>query len=432
MHYITEKVVWNQIRQQVSAVNPEFAREVDRLSPGVNLPLYKVRYPFGQMIYQNNQVQLSPQYFLEEVKEALSYRSIPMAVMLNRNAEVHVELANRVVPLCELTPGTLFGFWEAFESINNGYQAIPWNISAGSRTIFSLARLNDTSGLARLIKKYQLRQFNIRKLKNQWKLFRSVLNHRDCGNDWHCDVLFFTKEWFSRLQHDPAWSHLRNYCYQYVWKQTIPMRRQVNHNLIWQQFSTNMTKKGLRCCPYQLHTLKHIINLVLGILPCFKPAIDDASVPINLLQNILVEDYGLDYMPTIMRATQFNSDGNNSYGYYSINEPTLIESVVQTRKVNNIMQVSREIWHLLQLMQLEIKSGHLDVSSTPMHDVLRKVDFDVFHNEFDARGDLSVTNRMPNQDGDLIYSGNQRLSYLPFCYSASFLRGCVRFGCGDD
>ncbi|MCH9643654.1 MAG: hypothetical protein K0U23_02190, partial [Gammaproteobacteria bacterium] len=80
--------MWNQIRQQVSAVNPEFAREVDRLSPGVNLPLYKVRYPFGQMIYQNNQVQLSPQYFLEEVKEALSYRAIPMAVMLNRNAEV--------------------------------------------------------------------------------------------------------------------------------------------------------------------------------------------------------------------------------------------------------------------------------------------------------------------------------------------------------
>jgi hypothetical protein len=427
MNNIIKKTTWEEVRDEVLGVNKTLGAHIDHLSPGKELPLFRVRYRFGQMIFEGNRLVLSQTSAAVALREALSYRTIPIGILLNRSAEIYIELAERIIPLSVLGPGGVFGLWEAFEPAESGYKDIGWSISAGSRSVFSLAKLNDATGLSRLMKRYSIRQYHIRKLKDQWHLFKNMLSGSQQDDDWYCDVLYFSKEWFDHLQQDSAWEGVKHYFYQLIWKQTMSMRRDVSQSLIWQQFSINIKKKRLRCSSYQLHSLKHLIQMGMGVLPCFQPVVDENALPVHQLQSMLVDDYGLDYIPTIMHADHYDMSQSNNVGYYSINEPTLINSVIYTRKIDNIMQVSREIKLLLLFLYREVESGNLDVTSTLMHELITKVRFEVFHNEYDASQLLKMSSQLPNYDARLTFCDHHQASLLPFCYASSFTRGCIRF-----
>ena len=305
---------------------------------------------------------------------------------------------------------------------------VPWQMSAGSRSVFCLAKLNDATGLSRLMKKYALRRFHVPSVQDQWYLFKNLIDNVADSTLWQADVLFFSPAWLDYLMHDPAWQPLYHYFLRNDWRNRFKNGHHFTEDLMWQNFLVLLNKKRLRCHAFHFQHLKHIMNMAFGAVPSFQPVVDESLLPLTALHNILVDEYGLRYMPTMMHANHYHNHARKGYGYYSINQPTLMNTFLQTRKIENIMEASRVIKQLIDFFYDEVMSGNLPISCSQLQSVVLQYGYDVFHCDYDINNILSNTSMIVSQDQRMMYCKNRRSSHLPFCHTSSFLKGCVRFG----
>ncbi len=126
-----------------------------------------------------------------------------------------------------------------------------------------------------------------------------------------------------------------------------------------------------------------------------------------------------------MTPHHFSMEEPNTVAYYSINEPTLIESAPRQREVLNIMQVTRDVKELFERFRQEVLDGQFNIENTPIYEIMKKVDYDFFHSDFDPAGHLQMSNLLPKDDLSLIKTPNE-YGNRSFCDSSSFLRGCIR------
>ena len=126
-----------------------------------------------------------------------------------------------------------------------------------------------------------------------------------------------------------------------------------------------------------------------------------------------------------MHPHHFSMNEKNSYAYYSVNEPTLIESVPRTREILNIMQVTRDIKELFENFHEEVSKGSLKIENTPIYALMKNVHFDFFHSEPDPANQLRLSNSLPKEDSSLLIKP-QKYGNRAFCDSSSFTRGCIR------
>lgn len=432
-----QATTWKKVRDRVAKVNPEFAAAVDSVSPNDSYELYSVKYPFGAMIFDaavlnlpNNANQLVPlthHTIPTKLKEQLSYRTIPMGIILSGGGEMHAAIKDRLIPLLVHLEGGLFGVWEAFDPPNSYLVKLSWNVSSGARSLFMLPKITETSGYQRLQKEFSGRIKPPSQLKDHWKVFKELTQSQSFPVPWDSEILFFSKKWFNQLQKENVWPTLQNYLYKTVWRQSMFWRFLITFNLIWQQFALIIKRDSIKWGSYQLETLKHLMMLVAGALPSFTPA-DNAEklAPINALQEIFVNVYGLNYTPTIMVPYHFSIADKKS-AYYSINEPTLIESVPKTREVLNVMEITKEIKALLEEFKQEIDADTLKMKNTPLHELISTVNFSFYHTMQDSSNQLKLSHHLP-QDDPAFLSISKKYGERPFCGSSSFLRGLVTIG----
>lgn len=433
-----EVVDWKTIRQDVIRVNPKLTQIIDNLNPNDHFPLYKVHYPFGSKILDHGKFCLpnfnmklpplplnhypSPSF----LKEQLAYRALPMGVVLTKSVELGFETPQRIIPIRIFSEGQLLGVQEALDPKFSSFSHCHWSMTAGARSLFMLPKISEALGHKRLRREFNLRLPTPKSLTQQWHIFKEIANHPHFPTQWACEILLFSYKWIEQLQSNTSWQPLREYCYQEVLNKSIYWRYITLLNFLWQEFAAELKYKNIRCGSHQLETLKHLVTAGSGTLPLFKSAsLSDEAGPIQTLQSIYIDLYGLNYYPTMMCPHHFSANNPESIAYYSLSEPTLVESG-STRDITNMMQLTREIKELFEHLITKKDDNESKTRNSTIHHLTQKLKVDFYHSDADSTGQLLQSKSLPAEDPALIKTLNQHKK-LPFCDSSPFLKGCIRF-----
>ncbi len=422
---LCKEIHWADAREAVQNTNPELCTIIDRISPDKKYSLIKASFKFGDYIIRNGKLQLPIKNQLLELdhtevpqllREKLNYTSIPLALLLNKGSEVFVIDDNRSIPLNMLYPGQLFGTFETIASILHYKIEVPWNMSAGARTLFTLPSISEQTGYKRLRLMCELPpNINLRNLSNHWLAFSHMVNNKNTNCDWQCEIIFFTKPWFTDHPNDPHWFDFERYLYKQAWQQAQYGINKTKLSLLWQLIVKKFGERHLKPSAYLIDTVKHLITIAGGSAPAFIPA-DNSQIiaPTATIENLLIDVYRLKkYIPTIMHPSWLLN--KTLPAYYSLAFPTLFEGSPQSKYDSNT--VILEIRNIKLL--IDTFSKNLDVEMP----VIANIRWDYFHTEDDVYNEIQSSKQLIEADPRLIPS---HYSEREFCNHAPFWRGCVR------
>jgi hypothetical protein len=429
-----ETLSWDKVRQDVQKVNAGLAFAIDDVDPNQNYHIYKVRYPFGAKIFEDGNLKLpnakgvitsfnDPS--LADLAKQLSYRTMPIGIVVKKSLENYAEFDDRIIPITLFNEGSILGAWEALDPPLSYFPKTAWNLNAGARSIFMLPKISEIGGNKKLRKEYGVSLLCPKMIKDHWTVFRDLANHDNFSKPWHAEVLFLAKKWHDSLSTSKSWVSLRNFLLDRSWQISMFWRHEIMINLAWQKFAADVKAEYLKIDPSLLEMLKHLITIGVGALPAFVPAdVDEITAPIESLQKVYLDCYGLKYVPTIMRPHHFDKS-SDKFCYYSLREPTFIESAPRNREIINFMQTTRELQDLFNQFKERVMTGKSKFENTPVHDLIKTVDFEFFHTDPDLSNNLRQSHFLPREDAKFMLMpkgyGNRQ-----FCEFSSFVKGCVR------
>jgi hypothetical protein len=425
-----KEVYWEDVREDVRKVNPELAKIIDRINPDKHYPLIKASYRFGDLIVKDGIPQLPAKNgelvplmdasVRKNVKDQLSYSSIPLFLTLKNANEVFINSSGRTIPLNMFYPGSLLGLFESLDYMFGRVSTPKWCVSSGARNLFMLPKINEISGFNRLKIAYELDlKIQPRYLIDHWKMFHAIASHKNFDQPWHSEVIFFTKGWFTH-QKDWAWYALKDYLCRHAWTQAQFAISKVGLNLSWEHFVDAISSRNLRPTPYIADQVKHIMLIAAGRSVGFKSADDSNQVaPVFGLQKAIVEIYQLKkYYPTIMHISSIEKESTLPI-YYSLSYPTLLEGSPQNKTPGStIMLDLREIKQLIDTIR-PVFQDHDKVDGN----VFDNVKFNYFHVEKDKYGEILQSDSVLNLNDKLL--GGKKFKDREFCETSQFWRGCI-------
>ncbi len=428
---LTEEHMWSDVRNTVKQYEPELCSVIDKIDPGKSYPIIKVTYPFGTKIFEkgvfylptiNKQtIAITDSNVPTQIKQQLTYNSLPMGVILDNGTEVYSESKDRVFSLVYFKHGFNLGIWEFFDT------ASPFSVSAGARSLFMLPKITNASGHRRL-DKYGISFPAPQAPFEQHDIFKKIACHKNFPDPWGCKVLFFTQSWAQKIRNDAKWRDLQNFLLRRIWEHTHYSRDKMYIDTIWESFSRFLTKKRIKPDAHLVDTVKHLIFTAIGIVPAFAPAVDNQAAPIDGLLKTYIEDYGLEtYAPSIMQPGHFSLATPKNYVYYSLQVPTYLESIPQFRVPTSTRNDLSALIDLMDMFIYELLHGD-DIQHGSIHSIyenLQKIQFDYFHSEPNVNKGIYPSSDLPKED--------KRFLYMPrgytkpgFCEKSSFARGCIR------
>ena len=320
-------------------------------------------------------------------------------------------------------PSYIVGLWEHLDPAESYYVKCLWTWISGTRSLYLLPKITDATGHKELRSKYSVRSRIPKTLSEQWNVFYQLANSQAFNCEWNSEILFFSDKWIEKAISDAGWKDLYNFMLKDGWNQSQYWRNKVTFDIVWELF----IEQNLKPNPYLVHIVKHIILIGNGVLPAFAPAVDDTCAPIKTMQKIFIEDYKLrDYIPTFMQPTFFDMKGDSqSMVYYSLQQPTLLETSLASKNLQSVIKAIPEIAYLIDTFKLEVEEGSIKAQDTPIETFARKVNFDYFHNEINPNLDyVRHTGQMPSEDKNLLSTptSNNRI----FAETSKFINGCVR------
>jgi hypothetical protein len=432
-----KKVTWKEIRKDVAKVNGELAKIIDEIDPNSKYALFDISYPFGSEPLKNgdfylpdpktgNLLALSDSRTDPELQESLNYNlwSNPVSIILENDFELFIPFEKHTIPLFNglISAGRVFGTWRVLSSNTPHVPAFLWHMTAGARSFYTLSKISDSAGHNRLKRIYNLNSELPKKLLDHWRLFKEMANHEAFGEKWSARILFFSKEWFEKLR-DPAWIKLRTYLLQSAWDGSEFWRNQFMLDLI---FSVIQDRRNMKPNPYIMDTVKHLLTVAVGAVPGFAPALDNRAGPVERLQEILKNDYRLEYAPVIMQPTFF--DLYNEKGrpvYYSLEYPCMMEFSPSSRvNANKIVSLS-DIHYLLNKCLSALVEEDLKIAGTPLYDLMKLAKFDFFHTKINGYSAIRNSTNIPMEDNSFL-EHSKNCSGLEFPINCSFIKGCIR------
>ncbi|MCL5260963.1 MAG: hypothetical protein M1561_04705 [Gammaproteobacteria bacterium] len=433
-----QTVYWKDIRDKVFATNPDFARLVDELDPGKDYPLYLAKYRYGDVIVDRGVCRLptpeTGKLVLEadneiplDIQKGLEYCApkFPAGIVLDNSIQICLtpKIAS-YMPWFRYKKGTIFALWKYLHPKMTYHPAKIFTITAGANPILMTPPICDANFHKYLRLKYGLSNLPLPKtLADHWLIFKAIVNTKAAKCDWSLPLLYFSNNWVKKFSgDDPVWLKISHYLFKRVYIHSDFWR---NKKYIDYAFSCAQANRNLRPNPYIVDTAKHLFMLSLGEADGFVPAIDNDAAPIDLLQKIYLEDYGLRrYIPTIFVSDSFSLQ-NERPVYYSLTHPTTLEFSPKARKFENHIYDLRELKHVMGRIIDEIKSGRLGFEDTPIIDTIGKVKFDYFHIRKDIFYEIRMTKEMANEDPNLTKTLVPTKNKL-FAYTGEFVRSCVR------
>lgn len=428
---------WSQVRNEVAAVQPQLATIIDACEPSDQQILIKARYPFGEKIIVNGEVNLPTAegefYLLKDrgkhpawINDNLNYNDIPITLLLHNASEAYINsVQGRIIPYKLYRPGDCFGIWETLQVKSSVGINLPrqWNITAGARSTFMLPKISDAVCHNKLKKIYKLTTHVPTSLDKHWKVF-SEIHKKSTQSHWYNEVLFFSKHWLEELD-QTAWYRLQNYWLEQAFNQYSNWKIHAIFELAWEAFCVELEKINLRPKPYQLNTIRHLISISLGLMPGFRSAQDETALPLELIQDAYIYGYGLkNYSPIIMQPDHLLSNSSVNTLYYSLQYPTLPERAFELGYETSTYKELCQIEELINIFMRALKNNPGKLTHAE-HNFLEVAKFEFFHNSDDKQGLITSTTDMLQYDATL-NTYPQKYGERVFAEHGHFLRGCVQ------
>lgn len=412
-----EELAWDAVIDDIQAVDEQFAEIIRAIKPAKNFSFIKMRYQYGDFIlkkgelhlpYDGSTLPIGSHKIPDELKRKLGYSSVPMGLILNKTVEVFFETEDRCMPSKVFEKGTIFGLWEAFDREPSEFIKKVWNLTAGTRSVFMLPKISDTVSHNRLKRDYAVCAYPPKTLLGHHGVFTEIA--KKARSDWHCDVLFFTKDWLMD-QDNLLFVKLHKRWLREAWNQSYNCRSQMSYDAAWEEFSKELSRRNYKPRAGSINVIKHLITIGEGTFPGFIPALEDESaLPLALIQKAYKDSYSLkNYAPIIMHPHHMKKKGESVY--YSLSMPTQPGYFAQTSAAPSIMGDLRELKQLIGILQ----NLTLD----------KMIEYHFFHSDKDAFGEIRQASDIPLEDRRFdAYFKKYQESW--FCDNSHFWRGCIR------
>lgn len=424
-----EPVQWHQIREQVYPSNHILGQILDDLDPGPRLPLYKTIYPYGVKFVNKGKfyfpsengslISINDASHNKSIRKDLSYNvgSNPVCLILNKSVEISIDIDHISIPFALIPPGKVVSSWRMLSTAHAHQPPFLWDMTSGAKTTFLLPKISKSSSFQRMKKHFNLKSDMPKRLSDQWNIFREIANHPEYGADWNVELLYFSKYWFEKIN-DKKWRDFKLYLLQSAWDGSEYYRGQFTWDVL---LSLIQKEKDLKPGAYIADTVRHIFGECVGGILGFAPAINNDSLPLELLQKAFLEYYRLDeYAPIIMQPCYFSLYQPCRPIYYSLNYPTVLEFSPKTREdASKIDELDKVKWLIDKYIE-PIRDWPLNIDNTPFKDFTRLVDIDYIHSEISNYKGMIYSSAIPEFDPSFINSKYK------FPSNASFFRGCIR------
>jgi len=431
------KVYWQDIRKRVAKVEPKFAKIVDALSPDKTFPLYLAYYPYGALtgdtisplisLPDGGFYRLTDPNAPKDVVKHLGYgmHDSPLGMILDKSFEFYIDLKNDgiTIPRKIYKPGDFFSFLRNLNG-RNTISAASNNIHSlisGARSVFMLPNIECSTHHANLQKDFNIKSAAPKSLYQHWDIFRELCEANDTL-DWKACLIFFSEKWLHKLNTDSSWAPLKLYLYDKAWAYFKFDIVRSHDDYI---FSMLQKDSNLKPNPYMADTARHLFNITVGNAPGYAPATDASCIPLDYLQKVYIESYGLKkYIPIILQPQNFDLESIHPI-YYSFHYPSTGMFSPKARKISSILYDMRELSYILR-KYIKGLSERREYSDTLLSYLASRVQFDYFHNEVDKHRIIRSSHDILDID-DRFNNLNLKeiLSQAQFAGDARFLRGCI-------
>jgi len=431
------KVYWKDIRERVVKIEPKFAKIVDGLNPGKDLPLYVAYYPYGMTIADpnyfylpsmgKNAFKLTDIDVPQEIISDLGYatRSLPLGMVLEKNIELFIDMRKISLPWLLYNPGTLFPFAKTLARTSNRVYA-PNNVLtmvSGARSTFMLPNIGCASNHTFLKSDYNVQALPPKYLHEHWRVFKEIANSNTAKCNWRSCLLFFSEAWLTKLE-DPTWLPLKLHLHELAWN-FFEYRR---NNLYYEMaFSIIQKNRNLKPNPYLADTARHLFATALGAVPGYAPAVDEQSLPLKIIQDAFVNSYRLPKSaPIVMHPTNFSFESDKYPVYYSLQHPATHVFSPKSRKNSSTLLEMRELAHIMDAIITGFSENNFYCSDTVIAEVAKIMKVNYFHNELDSHKIILPSSEIVTLDPRFEYAQYQSIAEgSTFASNAPFVRGCI-------
>lgn len=428
-------VQWSEVRSSVIEVSPELAKIIDQINPGKKFKLYKAKYPFGALISHNKRLYfpttdggldtLNSSKILPELQTSFNRRLMPTMLMLKNSAEMFSEMSDRIISGFAMRPGQFLWLWEQFDQKYSEYVSWPWSLSSGARTIYMLPKISETQQHKKLQQDYHIRANVPKSPSDHWKIFTEIANSPKFEENWNCELLFFTDNWFEAISKDNAWKDLRFFLFETAWADSSYWRHKNAFELIWEKFTADMIRQNVKTNSYLACIVKQLILTGMGVLPALTVADSDIAAPIAKIQKVYSCSYAMkEYQPLIMHSHNFSFTDKHP-SYYSLQFPNLLETPFASRNIYSVLSAIPEIMKLLDDFKNKVETDWA-VKGSLVDAFVKNVTCDFFHHRKETWSGINAVETLPEKDPRMTLNG-QLFEKKKFSDSGVILNGCVRF-----
>lgn len=434
-----EELIWEQARHEIADVCPEVSNIIDEIGPNKTYKLIKVRYPFGSKIVDNGllvlptrkteYLPLTDKRLPSTICDQLNYSYVPLGIVIKNNIEVYHELKDRVFSIAYYGRDFDIGIWEHFD------WTTPYSVTAGARSLYMLPKITLTAAHKRLKRDFGVTLPPPQKSSDHWAIFKQIASGYNFPEPWYCEVIFLTSKWAHSLKNDSTWAKFANYLNKKGWQHSAYGRRRTIFDVVWELFARTINDKGLKANSYVLDTLKHLVFIGTGGLPASAPYTgSNEAGPLGNIQLAYINNYELrNYIPTIMQPSYLLIDNPHPV-YYSLQSPSLLESVPKSRNIISIIDNIRELKDLADHFFNEIFNDHLKmkIDNIFLSETISKLKFEFFHSQSHAYGnDIRPASEMLDKDKNLLYLP-AGVNNRKFADTSTYLHGCVRISANNS
>jgi hypothetical protein len=432
------KVYWKDVRKRILKVEPVFAKIVDELSVDNHFPLYLAYYPYGALkgdtfstffpMMDGGYYRLNDINVPKDVSKHLGYsrNGAPLALLLNKNLELFIDLKDEgiTIPRILYTPGSFFPFARILSGKSDRTYAPNGvlTLTSGARSTFMLPNIGCATNHVNLQRDFNIQSSPPKSLYEHWGVFKEIINTESVNSDWRSCLLYFSQNWLDKLYTDKAWLKLKLYLHELAWQYYEYQRNDFYYDIA---FSVIQKKRNLKPNPYLADTARHLFTIALGAAPGFVPACNNDSLPVDILQKIFVESYGLKkYFPTIFHLAHFNFERDKNPIYYSLQHPSTHVFSPKSRKVSSTLTELRELEHITRVFTNELAKDNVMCSDTIIGEIANNIEFNYFHNKVDRHRVIQSSAKIPSLDKRFV-AKEKKHSASTFACDAPFIRGCI-------
>jgi len=429
-------VHWENVKGQVTDLNPDLATLIESV-PGIHSTKFILaKFPFGTSLLHHKvsfwDLDKNPLFrenpsVKKELSKLLDYtwQITPPGILLENTMELYINMQSHTIPLRVIKPGELLALHTFFEHdavcniIENAY-----SLMAGSRSLFLLPKISHKLYNQRLRKRYGISENLLPKsFFEHFDLLNEICQSERFKSQWGVTVLLFTKDFVDHLSKVPP---LKDELVQHYMRNNVFARNQELYDLVWSVFVQTLPL-AVRNTPFIVQTAKHLIKLVLRIVPGYVPATNNLGGPISELTKVFLTVYNIRYyLPIFMTPALY--DGVNPV-YYSLHKHTYFYPMDKKSNVSrtiNELNIIQEVMSQFKDFIYQDKTP-FPLKGSSLYRRLKLVDFEFFHPH--ATGNISQDiDALVEQDPrfmSLINKFNVKKD-LRFPDRSIFFNGCIK------